>query len=154
MAPIKHLINISIRPFKDHRNYLWFLLATFLVGNYHLFQTIHQSFADANVIFQIWLYVFFFLLHVIFISFINLFVPTKYTVFLVVTSSTLFNFFLFKYGTIFDVGMWRNIFQTNINEASDLLNLFTVSSLLLCFVLIIFVINRFNFFHLNLTYLF
>lgn len=146
MAPIKRLIDISIQPFKDNRNYLWFLLATYLAGNYHLFQTIQQSFADANVIFQIWLYVFFFLLHVIFISFINLFVPTKYTVFLVVISASVFNFFLFKYRTIFDVGMWRNIFQTNINEASDLLNLFSVSSLLIFFLLIIFVINRFNFF--------
>ena len=146
MVPIKRLIDISIQLLIDNRNYLWFLLATYLAGNYHLFQTIHQSFADANVIFQIWLYVFFFLLHVIFISFINLFVPTKYTVFLVVISSSVFNFFLFKYGTIFDVGMWRNIFQTNMNEASDLLNLFTISSLLIFFVLIIFVIHRFNFF--------
>ena len=146
MVLIKHLINISLQPFKDNRNYSWFLLATFLAGNYSLFQTIHQSFADANIIFLVWLYVFFFLFHLIFISFINLFVPTKYTVLLVVISSCVFNYFLFKYGTIFSVGMWRNIFQTNINEASDLLNLFTVSSLLLCFVLIIFVINRFNFF--------
>ena len=146
MAPIKRLIDISIQPFKDNRNYLWFLLATYLAGNYHLFQTIQQSFADANVIFQVWLYVFFFLLHVIFISFINLFVSTKYTALLVVISASVFNFFLFKYGTIFSVGMWRNIFQTNINEASDLLNLFSVSSLSIFFILIIFVINRFNFF--------
>lgn len=116
MVPIKHLINISIQPFRNNRNFLWFLLSTFLAGNYHLFLTIHQSFADSNFIFQIWLYVFFFLLHLVFISFINLFIPTKYTVLIVVISSGIFNLFLFKFGTIFDVGMWRNIFQTNINE--------------------------------------
>jgi lipid A ethanolaminephosphotransferase len=146
MVPIKHLINISFQPFRNNRNFLWFLLATFLAGNYHLFLTIHQSFADSNFIFQIWLYVFFFLLHLVFISFINLFIPTKYTVLIVVISSGIFNLFLFKFGTIFDVGIWRNIFQTNINEASDLLNFSSASSLLIFFILIIIVINRFNLF--------
>jgi len=104
------------------KNYLLFLLISYLGFNGHLFELIWNDYADLNFLFGLWIVVFFFLTHVIFISLFNLLVPTKWLVYVTIVFAGFMSYFSSRYAVIFDVEMWRNIFQTNPGEAGDLVN--------------------------------
>src|SRR5210317_628769 len=131
---------------KANQHFIYFLLATFVLGNFHLFQLITETYLHSNLLFLAWLFIFFFLTHVIFISLLNIIIPIRALFVLVVTLSLIFNFYLIKIGTVFDTGMWRNIFHTNMNEASDLFGLSSIL-LMISFILIPMIwMKKFNFF--------
>src|SRR6056300_2028726 len=131
---------------KNNKYFIYFLLTTFVLGNFHLFQLMTETYLHTNLLFLAWLFIFFLLSHVIFISLLNVIVSIRILFVLVATLSLIFNFYLIKFGTVFDTGMWRNIFQTNMNETKDL---FGSSSILLMisFILIPMIwMKKFNFF--------
>lgn len=131
---------------KNNKHFIYFLLATFVLGNFHLFQLMTETYLLTNLLFLAWLFIFFLLTHVIFISLLNVIVPIRILFVLVVTLSLIFNFYLIKFGTVFDTGMWRNIFQTNMNEATDLFGLSSIL-LMISFILIPMIwMKKFNFF--------
>ena len=94
---------------KNNKHFIYFLLATFVLGNFHLFQLMTETYLHTNLLFLAWLFIFFLLTHVIFISLLNVIVPIRILFVLVVTLSLIFNFYLIKFGTVFDTGMWRNM---------------------------------------------
>ena len=131
---------------KNNKHFIYFLLTTFVLGNFHLFQLMTETYLHTNLLFLAWLFIFFLLTHVIFISLLNMIVPIRILFVLVVTLSLIFNFYLIKFGTVFDTGMWRNIFQTNMNEAKDLFGLSSIL-LMISFILIPMIwMKKFNFF--------
>lgn len=109
--------------FGNNRQYLYFLILSFLLSNLSLISMSFETFWERSGLFACWVIIFFFLTHVIFLSLLNILIPTQWLVYLVIVFAGFMGFYAIEYAVVFDTEMWRNIFQTNPKEAADILSL-------------------------------
>ena len=108
--------------FSNNRQYLYFLALSFLLSNIALISMIFESFWDRSGLFASWVVIFFFLTHVIFLSLLNILIPTQWLLYLVIVFAGFMGFYAIEYAVVFDSEMWRNVSQTNPKEAADILS--------------------------------
>lgn len=142
---LKRLMNKFLNKIFANKKLFVFLICSFFLFNFPLLSKIFESFFDTTPIFFLWIVIFFLLTHFIFLLLLNIFINTQILMYLVIIFGGFISFYAMRFGVVFDTEMWRNVFQTNLNEATDLLSLNLLIHFCLFIAIPIFLIKYFKF---------
>ena len=107
---------------KELKFFIALTSALFLINNITLFKLAHDTYWFVNKPFFFIAIAILFLTQLIFITALNLLIPTFWLLIFLFFSASVFSFFNQSYMTVFDTVMWQNVFETNMGEAIDLLS--------------------------------